>query len=178
LGVMELKMKMFIEELMKVVRGELQSMRKDLRDDFTAQESVFNTCITELSTEAQQREEYMVRLEDAAENFDMSFTTWKLEVEASLSTVKLELSKFNSFFTPEGKMMDTSSPGIVSGGTASSRLLLGSIASGPQGHHVDSSNRDCGYGGVYTHIHVTQSRVCSTRRHPYWRTLNLMNLLI
>jgi hypothetical protein len=33
---MELKMKMFIEELMKVVRGELQSMRKDLRDDFTA----------------------------------------------------------------------------------------------------------------------------------------------
>jgi hypothetical protein len=50
-------------------------------------------------------------------------------------------------------MLDTSSPGIVLGGTASSRLVLGSVTTGPQGHRVDSSNRDCGYGGVYTHIH-------------------------
>jgi hypothetical protein len=95
----------------------------------------------------------MVLLEDAVVNFDKSFTTWKPEVEASLSTVKLELSKFNSFFTHEGKMLDTSSPGIVSSGTTSSHPVLGSVATGPQGHRVDSSHRDCGYWGVYTHIH-------------------------
>jgi hypothetical protein len=138
---------------MKEVRGELQSMRKEMKDGFTAQESTFNTCIAELSTVAQQHEERVVQLEDVVANFDKSFTTWKPEEDASLSIVQLELSQFNSFFTHEGKMLDTSSPGIVLGGTASSRLVLGSVTTGPQGHRVDSSNRDCGYGGVYTHIH-------------------------
>jgi hypothetical protein len=42
---MELNTKMFIKELMKEARGELQSMR----DGFTAHESAFNMHITKLS---------------------------------------------------------------------------------------------------------------------------------
>jgi hypothetical protein len=41
----------------------------------------------------------VVVLGAAAENFDKAFNAWKLEVESSLTSIKLELSKFNSFFT-------------------------------------------------------------------------------
>jgi phenylalanyl-tRNA synthetase alpha subunit len=116
---MELNMKLSIEELMKEVRGEIQSIRNEMRDGFAVQEKAFNTRITELSSTAQQREEHVVVLETATENFDKTFNAWKPEVESSLTSVKLELSKFNSFFTSEGKMLDTSSSGIVSDGTTS-----------------------------------------------------------
>jgi hypothetical protein len=46
---MELNTKMFIKELMKEARGELQSMRKEMRDGFTTHESAFNMHITKLS---------------------------------------------------------------------------------------------------------------------------------
>jgi hypothetical protein len=81
-----------------------------------------------------------VVLEEAVENFDKSFNTWKSEVESSLTTVKLKLSKFNSFFRHEGKMLDTTSPRIVSGGTASSCPVLGSVTTAPQEHHINSSH--------------------------------------
>jgi hypothetical protein len=45
-----------------------------------------------------QREACAVTLESAAADFDRSFIEWKLEVDASLVSVKLELAKLNTFF--------------------------------------------------------------------------------
>jgi hypothetical protein len=64
---------LFIEELMKEVCGELQSIRKEMKDGFTTQENIFNTHITELSTMAQQREERVLVLEAVMADFDKMF---------------------------------------------------------------------------------------------------------
>jgi hypothetical protein len=91
-------------------------------------------------------------LESAAADTDKVLTTWKPEVEASLSTIKLELSKFNSF-TREGKTLDTSSLGVLSGGLASSCSSPGFATAGLNGHHVETTHRDYGSRIVHTQIH-------------------------
>jgi hypothetical protein len=150
---MEPNMKMFIKELMREVRNNIQSLRKELKDNFITQEASISTRITELTTATQQHEERVAGLESAAADADKVFATCKLEVDSSLSTIKLELSKFNTFFVREGKTMDTSSPGILTGGSASTRSSPGSAAAGPNGHRVDTPHQDCGFGSVYTHTH-------------------------
>jgi hypothetical protein len=86
---------------------------------------------------------------------DKIITAWKPEVDSSQSTIKLELSKFNTFFVHEGKTLDTSSPGILMGGGGSASVCLspGSAIVGPNGHHVDTPHWDCGFGSVYTYTH-------------------------
>jgi hypothetical protein len=92
-------------------------------------------------------------LESTEADADKVFATWKLEVDSSLPAIKLELSKFNTFFMREGKTLDTSSPGILTGGSASARTSPGFATAGPNGHRVDTPHRDCGFGSVYTHTH-------------------------
>jgi hypothetical protein len=55
---------------------------------------------------------------------DKIITAWKPEVDSSQSTIKLELSKFNTFFVHEGKTLDTSSPGVLMGGGGVGLRLL------------------------------------------------------
>jgi hypothetical protein len=145
---MELNTKLFIEELMREVRNEIHSLWTEMQDNFMTQEASINNHATELATTMQQHEERVAVLESAVVDTDKVFTTWKPEVEASFSTIKLELSKFNSFFTHEGKTLDTSSLGILPGGSTSSHSSPGFTAADPNGHHVETTHRDIGSGVV------------------------------
>jgi hypothetical protein len=150
---MEPNTKLFIEELMQEDRNEINSLRTEMQDKFITHEASINNCVTELTTAVQQHEEHVAVLESTASDADKVLTTWKPKVDASLSTIKLKLSKFNSFFTREGKTLDTSSPGVLPGGSASSRYLSGFTAAVPNGHHMEITHRDCGSRVVYTQIH-------------------------
>jgi hypothetical protein len=153
---MEPNTKLLIEELMKEVHGEIQSLRKEMKDGFTeitAHEVAVNTRISELATAAEQREERVALLESTATEIDKMLTTWKPEVESSLSSIRLQLSKLNDYLERDNKPTDTSSPGTFTGGAASSHSSPGSTAAALMGTRVDKIHRDCGYGGVYTHTH-------------------------
>jgi hypothetical protein len=149
---MEPNVKLSIEELMREVHSEIHSLRTEMQDSFATQEASINNCVTELTMVAQQREEHVAVLESVAENADKVLSTWKPEVEASLSAIKLELMKSNSF-TCKGKTLDTSFPGVLSGGSTSSRLSPRFVAAGPNGHCVQTTRQDCGSRVVYTQIH-------------------------
>jgi hypothetical protein len=150
---MEPNTKLFIKELMKEVRNEIHSLQVEMKDNFVTPEVSLNTRISELATTTQKQEEWVTGLETATANADKVLTSWKSEVDSSLSTIKLELTKFNTFFTRKGKTLDTSSPGVLTGGSASTRSSPGPAAAGPNGHRVDTPHQDCGFGSVYTHTH-------------------------
>jgi hypothetical protein len=52
-------------------------------------------------------------LESVTADSDKVLNTWKLAVESFLTSIKLKLAKFNSFFAREGKMLDNTSPGVL-----------------------------------------------------------------
>jgi hypothetical protein len=111
---MEPNMKMLIEELMKEVHDEIQSLRKEMKDGFTkiaVHEVTVNTRISKLATVVEQREERVAVLESVVTEFDKTLMTWKLEVESSLSSVRLQLSKLNDYLECDTKPADTSSLG-------------------------------------------------------------------
>jgi hypothetical protein len=121
---MEPNTKLFIEELMKEISGEIQSLRRDMKDGFVeiaSNEVITNTCIMEITAAMERREECITALGATSVKRDMSLSAWKPEVESSLSSVQLQLSK----------LVDTSSPGILTGGATSSRASSGFTTAGP-----------------------------------------------
>jgi hypothetical protein len=175
---MEPNTKLFIEELMKEVRNEIHSLRVEMKDNFVAQEVSLNMCFSKLATMTWKQEEHATRLEIAVANADKVLTAWKPEVDSSLSTIKLELTKFNTFFAREGKMLDTSSPGVLTGGSASTRLSPGSTAAGLNGYRVDTRHRDCGFGSVYTYTHDPIKGTIYTPSLPIsWNSRLVMSLI-
>jgi hypothetical protein len=59
----------------------------------------------------------------------------------------------NDYLERDTKTVDTSFLGTTTGGAATTRSSPRFAVAGPNGHHVDKTHRDCGYGEVYTHIH-------------------------
>jgi hypothetical protein len=92
-------------------------------------------------------------LESAAVDFNKAFTSWKPEVDASLTSVKLELSKLNSFFDQDARDANTTKPGVLPFGSANQCSSAEVPTDGPNGHHVHNINRDCGFGQVFTQTH-------------------------
>jgi hypothetical protein len=91
-------------------------------------------------------------LEVATAVFDKSFSEWKPAVEYSLSSIKLELTKLNSFIR-DAKHQTASKAGVLQIESVSERAPSGSNADGPNGHRSDNTYRDCGFGTVFTQIH-------------------------
>jgi hypothetical protein len=110
---MEPNTKIIIEELMKEVCSEIHSLWKDMKDSFATQDASINSRFAEITTSAQQREEHVAVLESVTADSDKVLNTWKLAVESFLTSIKLKLTKFNSFFAREGKMLDNTSPGVL-----------------------------------------------------------------
>jgi hypothetical protein len=104
-----------------------------------------------------------VGLESAAAAFDQSFIEWKLEVEASLNSVKLELSKLNSFFARDIKNPKAPQAGVLPSVLVSDLATPGSHTDDPHGHCIDNTYRDCGFGKVYTQ---TRDPITSTKFPP------------
>jgi hypothetical protein len=74
-------------------------------------------------------------------------------VDSSLTSVKLELSKLNTFFDYDAKSLSTPKPGVLHIGSATAQPSAGIHSNCPNGHHVESNHRDCGFGRVYTQTH-------------------------
>jgi hypothetical protein len=108
-------------------------------------------------------DEHVTGLEAVVATFDQSFTTWNAEVEASLTSIKLDLYKLNSFFARDVKNPEAPQSGVLPSVSASKLAILGSSANGPQGHRVDNTHQDCGFGKVYTQTH---DLVTGMKFHP------------
>jgi hypothetical protein len=68
---------------------------KDGFSEIAAHEVAVNTRISNLTTVAKRCEERAAMLESSVTEFDKALSAWKLEVESSLSSVRLQLSKLN-----------------------------------------------------------------------------------
>jgi hypothetical protein len=101
---MDPNIRLLVEELVKQVQ---EKVREEIRGGFTMHESTVNNRFSEFALMDQQREVRVVALESAVAEFDKSFIAWKPEVDSSLTSVKLELSKMNSFFDSDAKATST-----------------------------------------------------------------------
>jgi hypothetical protein len=123
-------------------------MCSEMKEGFAAHEAKFATRDTALAE--QQREKRTTTLESAAVEFNKLFGAWKLEVDLSLSSVKLKLSNLISFFDHDAKSVNSVKPGVL--------LLELEITSptprgptdGPTRHCVEHINRDYRFGQVFT----------------------------
>jgi hypothetical protein len=84
-------------------------------------------------------------------------------VDESLASIKLELAKLNSLFDRDTKQSATFEPGVLQIKSATEHSHIGSRADHSNGHRVDTSHRDCGFGSVYTQIH---DLIKGTMFHP------------
>jgi hypothetical protein len=105
----------------------------------------------------QIRDERVAGLEVATAVFDKSFSEWKPAVEYSLSSIKLELTKLNSFVR-DAKHQTASKAGVLQIESASERAPSGSNADGPNGHCSDNTYRIVGLGRCSPKF-MTRSRV-------------------
>jgi hypothetical protein len=130
---MEPNVKLLMEEMLKQVREEIQVMRAEMKEGFAIHESFINNRVAEFTVAEKQREERVAVLETAAADL----STWKPEIESS---IKLELSKLNSFFARDAKNPSTTQAGVLQLESASKRSPAGLPADGPHGHRVDMNH--------------------------------------
>jgi hypothetical protein len=113
-------------------------------------EATFTKLLDEVAAMEHIRNARLTNLEEAATSLDKALTTSRLEVDASIASVKLELSKINTFFSREAKASSGSQPGLITTGSAPAST---SATDGPVGHHVNSSHQGCEFGRVVTKTH-------------------------
>jgi hypothetical protein len=142
-GAMDPNVKLLIEEMAKQLRVEI-------KEGFAVHEASFIKRLDEVVVAEHLRDARLANLEEAAASSDKALTEWRPEVDASIASVKLELSKLNSFFTREAKASSGSKQGILTNGSAPANT---STADGPVGHRIDPSYRDCEFGRVFTQTH-------------------------
>jgi hypothetical protein len=62
-------------------------------------EATFTKRLDEVAVAKHIRDARLTNLEEASASSDKALTAWRLEVDASIASVKLELSKLNTFFS-------------------------------------------------------------------------------
>jgi hypothetical protein len=138
-----------VEELVKQMRDQV---REEIRESFSAHDSIINTRFIEFETRERQREQRVAALESAVSSFDKCLSEWKPKVDASLTSVKFELLKLNSF-DREAKLAATPKSGVLQIGSTSAPPPTGVDTDGPAGHRVNYHHRDCGSGHLLAHSH-------------------------
>jgi hypothetical protein len=134
---MEPNTKLLMEELMKQVQDKIS-------EGFAAHMEATTQRFAVMAVADLERDDWVAGLEEAA----AAFSAWKPEVEASLSSVKLEVLKLNSFFACDSKNPEAPQTSILSTRSASKLASTGFTPAGfaidgPNGHHNDNSYRDC-----------------------------------
>jgi hypothetical protein len=152
-GAMEPNLKVLLEDLMKQVRDEIKQSHEEIMAFFDSHISTVNRRISDFTAEEQKREERVSALESSTMTFKAAFNEWKPQVEGSIHSVKLKLSKLNTYFLHDAKDVSSTKPGVLHSESAQGRHPVGSAADGPSGHRVEHHHRDCGYGDVYTLTH-------------------------
>jgi hypothetical protein len=88
--------------------NKMQNMREQMHAGFTAQEAAINKRLDDFALMDQKREECVTALESMALELNKAFMSWKAEVDTSLNSIKLELTKLNSYF--DRNMRTSSNP--------------------------------------------------------------------
>jgi hypothetical protein len=115
---------------------------KEIAKGFADHDTILNQRFADLSVAEENRNVRIQALEEAATEFDRSFTAWKPEIESSVSDIRLEISKLNKFFERDARANSSSQPGVLGTESAPSRQPIGSRADGPIGHHTNNHNWD------------------------------------
>jgi hypothetical protein len=142
-GVMDPNVKLLIKKITKQHHAEI-------KEGFTSHEAAFTKLLDEVAATEHIRDARLANLEEAAAPLDEALAAWRPEVDASITSVKLELSKLNIFSSHEAKASSGSQPGLIATGSAPAST---SATDGPVEHHVNSSHRDCEFGHVVTQTH-------------------------
>jgi hypothetical protein len=150
---MEPNLKLLLKDLMKQVYDEIKHSHEEIMAHFDSYSDHIDKCISDFTAEGKQRDNRVTTLESTAVTFNTSFTEWNPEIKDFINSVKLEVTKLNSYFNHDAKESSAHKPGIITYRSAFERPLAESTADGPSGHHVDQYNRECGFGSVYTHTH-------------------------
>jgi hypothetical protein len=85
----------------KLVLDELVNLRTEMKEGFVSQEAAFTKCINEVTAEDHIQDARVTNLEESVAVLDKTFAKWRPVVDSSITTVKLELLKLNSFFDPD-----------------------------------------------------------------------------
>jgi hypothetical protein len=134
---MDPNVKLLVEEMAKQLCAEI-------KEGFAVHKAAFAKHLDEVAATEHIRDTRLTHLEEAATSSDKALTEWRPEVDASIASVKLELSKLNNFFTCEAKAPTTSQQGLLTIG--STPATSSAAADGPSGHHVAPIHRDCEFG--------------------------------
>lgn len=139
--------------------SETQLILNEIQKSTSAISSAFDARIAELdqkwekriATVEGQHEERVAGLESAA----AAFENWKPKIESAVEAVKMEVGKLNKHWDRSVCDKAAMDPGLI----PSPSLAIGRHPSldgvdGPDGHRVDSSSRDRGFGFVMAFSHV------------------------
>jgi hypothetical protein len=151
---MDPNVKLLVEEVVKQLHAEI-------KEGFVVHKATFAKCLDEVAAAEHICDARLANLEEAAASSDKVLVEWRPEVDAS---VKLELSKLNSFFAREAKAPTTSQQGLLTVGSAPTTSLA--VATGPSGYRVAPSHRDCEFGHVFTQIHNPVKGTVQTSSPP------------
>jgi hypothetical protein len=99
-GAMEPNTKLLIDELVKI--------REEIKESFTSHEIAITNHFAKFSVAEQLHDAHIFNFESTVPEFNKTFVQWKPEVDASLSTINLEISKLNTFFDREAKQTSAS----------------------------------------------------------------------
>jgi hypothetical protein len=146
---------------MHQVCGNIKQSQEEILSCFDSYTSIIDTHISEFAAMEQKHDNRVAALQSTTMTFNSSLNEWKPQVDDSIHSVKLELSKLNTYFNRDAKESSTSKVGVLTIESTQERSMPGSAADGPRGHRVDNYHRDCGYwgGGGSIPISMTRSRV-------------------
>jgi hypothetical protein len=111
---MESNLKILLEDLMKQMRDEIKQSCAEIMTGFVAHVGSVDKRFSDLAADEVQRDTRVAAVETVAASIDSSFTVWKPQVEESLHSVRLELSKLNSFFNRDAWESNTTKPRVLS----------------------------------------------------------------
>lgn len=98
-----------------------------------------------------QRDDRVAALESAAAAFD----GWKPQIESAVESVRMEVGKLTKHWERSVKEKSVADPGLIPQPSATSgRFASVDDNNSPDGHRVDTSLRDRGFGSVLTNTHV------------------------
>jgi hypothetical protein len=130
---MDPNIKLLIDKMAKHLHAEI-------KDGFAVHEAAFTKHIDEVLAADRVRDERVDALETADVSLNKTISTWKPEVDSSISAVKLELTKLNSFFDRDAKAPGSSaSSGVLDSGLATTRPPSSPSADGPAGYRSDNN---------------------------------------
>jgi hypothetical protein len=130
-GTMDPNVKLFLEEMSKQLRTEIAGVKLEIAN-IKGGLTTYGKRRNDIAVAQQERDVQVASLQEVAE----SFTTWKPEVESSLTSVKLEPAKLNTFFNQDAKATNTTKAGVLPIGSASAPPSPRAHADGPHGHRV------------------------------------------